>query len=159
MSERCRQATKCTNVYRISDRCPYLLSHSMKLTSKALVFFFRFFAKVAAAASIFSLALVVSLSCPLLAWWRFSLDADIFAETLVFLFAPDVPSTSSTPTVLALPVRFPPSLSPNPTLPAERMRMPSESRTTIASAVVVSRVSYVKRVSASVSPDACAARE
>lgn len=37
--------------------------------------------------------------------------------------------------------------------------MPLESRTTIASAVVVSRVSYVKRVSESVSPDACAARE
>ena len=33
--------------------------------------------------------------------------------------------------------------------------MPSESRTVIASAVVVTRASYVRRVNASVSPDAC----
>lgn len=39
--------------------------------------------------------------------------------------------------------------------PKERIRIPSESRTVIASAVVVTRASYVRRVKASVSPDAC----
>lgn len=130
----------------------------MKLMSTALFSFFWFSARVAAAASIFSLALVVSLSCAFLAWWRFSLDADIFAEALLFLLVAVAPSPSSAPTVFDFPGRFSSSWSLSPILPAERMRRPSESRTTIASAVVVNRVSYVKRVNARVSPDACAAR-
>ena len=68
---------------------------------------------------------------------------------------PEVPTPPApTPSLTRLP--SPSSLEPSP--PAERMRMPSESLTTIVSAVEVNRVSYVRRVSARLSPEACAQR-
>lgn len=111
--------------------------------SKALVSLFWFSARLAAAASTFSFALVVSLSCSFRAWRRFSLDADILAGALLLLFAPVTIPALSIPTVVGLLVvaRLPLLPSPSPARPAERMRIPSESRTVIASAVVVNRVS------------------
>lgn len=141
--------------------CPYFLSHDMKVMSKALVSLFRLSA-IAAAASTFCFALVVSLSFPFREWWRCRRNADAFMcafFALLVLIAPpqDSPRTSPSATFFLLfRLLLSSSLSVSlPAVPAERMRIPSESLTTTASAVVLNRTSYVRRVNARVSPDAC----